>query len=94
MGRDFCAQAFEQGWCLFTWVVTFHVGGDFSRKVIFYNFAQALEDVHKGRFGFVTDNFLSVSSMDNTWAATWEVISPSSLLLSNLGLSETKVYEP
>lgn len=31
----------------------------------------AFEDVHSGRFGFVTNNFLALTPMDNTWMSDW-----------------------
>eukprot|EP00960_Hanusia_phi_P045760 757416-Hanusia_phi.AAC.1 len=33
--------------------------------------SKLLEDVHKGRFGFMVNNFHSRTPLDNTWTSTW-----------------------
>lgn len=43
------------------------LGEDLARM----HLSRALDEVHSGRYGFMVNNFLSLTPMDNRWTASW-----------------------
>eukprot|EP00188_Purpureofilum_apyrenoidigerum_P004813 Plantae.Rhodophyta-Purpureofilum_apyrenoidigerum.ctg574.p1 GENE.Plantae.Rhodophyta-Purpureofilum_apyrenoidigerum.ctg574~~Plantae.Rhodophyta-Purpureofilum_apyrenoidigerum.ctg574.p1 ORF type:complete len:407 (+),score=63.80 Plantae.Rhodophyta-Purpureofilum_apyrenoidigerum.ctg574:331-1551(+) len=65
---------------------------DLGQRLARMHLSNALDDVHKGRFGFMVNNFLSLTPMDNRWINHWPKFITRRIALLIRSLFESKAY--